>query len=156
MRRSHAAAMARPPPMANPSTTARVGTGRGFDAADVVLHLRLIGDAVLTAVEGLELRDIGARNEGLAAGAAKHRNAQPILAADARACFAELFVHSPGHGIARRRPVEDDRGDIAGTAVAHLSVTHGTSAVKSSPRHARDAPIFSRAGQSPVRAACAA
>src|SRR6516165_2549016 len=103
MRISHAAAIASPPPMANPSITAIVGTA-----------------------ECPELGDVGAGNEGLTTGTAKHRYAQRIFPADLRAGLAELLVHAPGHGVARRRPVEDHRGDLAIAAVAHLSIGHRT------------------------------
>src|SRR5262249_62070578 len=99
-----------------------------LEVADTAVHLGLVGDAVLGTAEGLELADIGAGDEGLAAGAAKHRNPQPVFAADARTGRAELLVHAPSHGVARRRPVEDHRRDVAVAAIAHLSIAHAASA----------------------------
>jgi hypothetical protein len=95
-----------------------------FDAAENAFHLLFIGDAVVAAAKSFELRDIGAGDEGLAPGAAKHRCAQPIFAAHPRAGLAELLVHVPRHGVARRGPVEDHRGDLTLAAQAHLSLAH--------------------------------
>src|SRR6516165_8842871 len=64
--------------------------------------------------------------KAFAAGSAKHRCAQPIFPADLRASLAELLVHAPGHGVARGRPVEDRRGDLAVASVAHLPIGHRT------------------------------
>ena len=53
-----------------------------LDGRDGALHLLLVGDAVLAAAERLELGDVGAGDEGLAAGAAKDR--------DAHACSSRM------------------------------------------------------------------
>ena len=111
--------------MAKPSTTASVGTGSASTAGEIAFHLVLVGDAVLAAAERLELGDVGAGDEGLAAGAAKHRDAHAVFAAHARAGLAELLVHAPGHGVARRRTVEDHGGNLAVADVADFSVAHG-------------------------------
>ena len=79
MRRSQAAAIASPPPMAKPSTTASVGIGNVSTPPSGAVHLLLVGDAVLAATESLELRDVGAGDERLAAGAAEHRDPQAVL-----------------------------------------------------------------------------
>src|SRR5437588_437209 len=97
------------------------------------LHFLLVGDAIVATAERPELGDVGAGNEGLATGAAKHRYAQPIFPADLRAGLAQLLVHAPGHGVARRRPVEDHRGDLAIAAVAHLSIAHRTAPAVATP-----------------------
>src|SRR5262249_33457357 len=109
------------------------------DAGENAFHLLLVGDAVVAA-ERLELRDVGAGDEGLAAGSAKHRCAQPIFPADLRASLAELLIHAPGHGVARGRPVEDHRGDLAVASVAHLPIGHRTApnvATAIFPHHGR-------------------
>ena len=51
-------------------------------------------------------------------------NAHIVLGTDARARCVELLVHLPGHGIVRRRAIEDHSRDLAGAAVAHFSVAH--------------------------------
>src|SRR5262249_27557382 len=96
-----------------------------LDAGKNGLHFLLVGDAIVAIAERPELGDVGAGNEGLATSTAKHRYAQPIFPADLRAGLAELLVHAPGHGVARR-PVEDHRRDLAIAAVAHLSIGHRT------------------------------
>src|SRR5262249_1081664 len=95
-----------------------------LDRAENAFHLLLVNEAVVAAAECLELRDVGAGDEGLAPGAAKYRYAQSVLAADARAGLVELFIHAPGHGVARRGPIEDHGSDLAVAAKAHLSVAH--------------------------------
>ncbi len=95
-----------------------------LDRGEVALHLAFVGDAVLAGAERLELRDVGAGDERLAAGAAEHRDAQVRLGTHACADFAELLVHVPGHGVARRRAVEDHGGDLAVAAVADFAVRH--------------------------------
>src|SRR5262249_43678547 len=94
--------------------------------AENALHLVLIGDAIVATAERLELRDVGAGDERLAAGTAKHSCAQPFFPADLRTSLAELLVHPPSHGVACHRPVEDHRGDLAIANVAHLPIGHRT------------------------------
>jgi hypothetical protein len=126
MRRSHAAAIARPAADGKSFDHRQRRHRQRLDAGENAFHLLLIGDAVVAAAERLELRDVGAGDERLAPGPAKHRCAQPIFPADLRAGLAELLVHAPRHGVARRRPVEDHDGDLAVASVAHLPIGHRT------------------------------
>src|SRR5262249_61304208 len=135
--------LARPPADGNSFDHRQRRHRQRLDAGENASHLLLVGDAVVAAAERLELRDVGAGDEGLAAGPAKHRCAQPIFPADLRAGLAELLIHAPGHGVARRWPVEDYRGDLAIAAVAHLSIGH------------RTAPAVATANL-PIKGACAA
>ena len=60
IRRSHAIAIAQPPPAAAPSTSAMVGNRQALDAIDHRVEPPLVGDAVVAVGEVAELRDVGA------------------------------------------------------------------------------------------------
>src|SRR6202022_5072078 len=95
-----------------------------LDGVDAAFHLLCVREAIFGAAELLELRDVGAGDERLAARSPKDGNAHIVLGTDARARCVELLVHLPGHGIVCRRAIEDHSRDLAGAAVAHFSVAH--------------------------------
>ena len=61
---------------------------------------------VLARAEPRELRDVGAGDERLAAGAAEHEHAEAGVRVHALAGVDERFVHVPGHGVARLGTVD--------------------------------------------------
>ena len=74
---------------------------------------RRSGDLLLVryafvGVEIAKLRDVGAGDEGLAAGPGESRGADVAVGAQPRADGLELLVHRPGHGVVRLRAVEGD------------------------------------------------
>ena len=71
----------------------------------------LVGEAVLGGLEDLELADVGAGHEGLAAGAAQDEDAHGIVGIHLLADLEQPLVHGPGHGVAGLRPIEGERHD---------------------------------------------
>jgi hypothetical protein len=105
--------MPKPPPTAKPSICAITGLGDARDAAEEFVGVALVAQAVVAAREGEELRDVGAGDERLAAGAAQHEDAHGVVAVDLVADLAEAAVHVPGHRVARLGTVERQRDDRA-------------------------------------------
>ena len=104
-------AIAQPPPAATPCTCAIVGlVTRSSRSSDAVEPLFVL-DAVLAVAEALELRDVGAGDERLAAGAAQDQHAERGVGVDAIAGVDERLVHLPRHRVARLGPVEGERGE---------------------------------------------
>ena len=116
-RMSQALAMARPPPTAQPSITATVGTRHALQPGDVALDAGLVGDAV-RAREADELLDVRAGHEGLAAGAPQDGDAHGRVGLDPRQALRQRLVHREGDGVARGRPVEGQVRDTALDPVA--------------------------------------
>jgi hypothetical protein len=83
---------------------------RGFgDALEPIQHVveaLLVFDAVLAIAKAAKLRDVGARDERFAAGAAQDEDANRLVGVDALARRDERFVHLPRHRVARLGPVE--------------------------------------------------
>src|SRR3546814_508042 len=114
------------------------------------IDLFLVGDAVLAGGEAAELVDGGAGDEGLAAGATQHGDADSVTGRQRPAGLGQLFVHLPGHGVARGRPVEGDMGDRPVEDECDLAVcrraAHGAKApfARRSAAAAASMPISSR------------
>ena len=105
-RRSHADAIAQPPPAATPSTCAIVGF---VDPLEPIEAPRPGAPRTSDRPRDRgspELRDVGAGDERLAAGAAQNRARECWLAVDAVARGDERVVHLPRHRVARFGPVE--------------------------------------------------
>src|SRR5262249_14373326 len=66
----------------------------------------LVGDSIVAASKALELRDVGAGDEGVAAGAAQDEHADRVGRVDVVAGSDERVVHLPGHRVACFGPVK--------------------------------------------------
>ena len=74
---------------------------------------RFIVERVLRRGEGSELIDIGARCEGLVAGALQHQHLERAIAVGLVADFRQPFVHRESERVARLRAIERDPADAA-------------------------------------------
>ena len=95
-----------------------------FERSEIDFHLRLIVDALLGRGEFLELGNIGTGNEGLAADAAQDRYADIGIAAELFAGRCQALIHSPRHGVARLRPVEQNCRHCTVAHQTHFTVIH--------------------------------
>src|SRR5690606_17504991 len=115
---------------------------------DVLVHAGLVGQAVLAVLELQEAGDVGARQEGLAAGSAQGDDAHVLVVGDLLGDAAEVGPHLGGQGVQRLRAVEGDFADVADllvlklAVVAHWAGTFACSAV-SRPRSASSRRISS-------------
>jgi len=100
---------------ANPSTCAMTGLprARGVRAP---LPLALVLDAVLRRAEALELTDVRAGDEGLAARPAQHEDPDGVVGIHFLGGLVQALVHIPRHGIAGFGPVEG-QGDYGVLAI---------------------------------------
>ena len=120
MRRSHAMAIAQPPPAAAPSTSAMVAIGSALDAIDHRVEPPLVGDAVIAAAEVAELRNVGAGRER-AARSAYDEHAHVRVGLGRVAGLDQRVVHLPRQRVARLGAIQrhtrngsvDVPGDIA-------------------------------------------
>ena len=85
--------------------------GAALECTDHAVEPRLVGERVLRRREGAELRDVGARREGLAARAGDDEGAQRPIASERSDKFFELIIHREGQRVARRGSVEGNRAD---------------------------------------------
>jgi hypothetical protein len=73
----------------------------------------LVAEPVLAALELGELADVGAGDEGLAAGALEHQDPDRVVGIDLLAGVVQPLVHVPGHRVAGLGAVEGQRDDRA-------------------------------------------
>ena len=99
MRRSQHAVMLKPPPTAKPWICAITGLATLLEPGRPGRAVALVREAVLGGLEDLELADIGARDERLAARAAQHEDADGVVGVHLLARLGEALVHGPGHRI---------------------------------------------------------
>jgi hypothetical protein len=79
------------------------------------LALALVLDAVLRRPEALELADVGAGHERLAARSPQHEDPHGVVGVHILGGLVQALVHVPRHGVARFRPIEGqgDHGVLA-------------------------------------------
>ena len=78
-----------------------------------MVHLALVGDAVLAVLEVAELRDVGPGGEGLVAGSGDDQGFRLPSLADAAADLGQAFIHRESKRIARLGPVKGYPADFA-------------------------------------------
>ena len=113
-----------PPPHAGAFHHGDYRFGEVLDLAYGRVDPPLIGNAVFTAGKGVELLDVGSRDEG-AAGAAEHRDAHLIIGDDGLARRGQFPIHRPSHRVARFGTIEYHRGDSVRLGVMDAPLAHG-------------------------------
>ncbi len=101
MRMSQQAAMSKPPPTAKPWIWAITGFFTRSSRSERAVAVALVGEALLGGLEHLELADVGAGHEGLAAGAAQDQDAHAVVGVHQVARLEQALVHGPRHRVAR-------------------------------------------------------
>jgi len=98
------------------------GYVQALQPVDKAVELRFVGDAIIPVGELTELRDVGARDKSLAAGAAEHSDADATVSVNRGTGGSEPVVHRPGHRVACPWPIKLNMGHCAGNTQCHLSV----------------------------------
>src|SRR5690606_5047845 len=88
--------------------------GNALDRIDDALDEGFVAQALLAVGEVLEIRDVRARDEGLAAGAAKDDAADAVVLRALVDERKQFFIHRQRHGVMTLGPVNDDFRDPGG------------------------------------------
>ena len=117
--------------------------GDPFQAVEHLVDAPLVGERVGLRAQMLELGDVGAGDERLAAGAAKNHHTDIGFGIRAIAGVEQRLVHLPRHRVARLRPIERQRGDRTVDRVQRLARRQSALLRRTSPlgtmNHDRDA-----------------
>ena len=116
IRMSQTAAIAKPPAHGVALDLRDDGLAHALQPAGSPLAVALVLDPVLRGLEALELADVGAGDEGLAARAAQHEDPDGVVGVHLFAGLVEPLVHVPRQRVAGFGAIEGEchHGTLAG------------------------------------------